>query len=86
MSRQDEINRLKQDIERLHQKNKYEFNYIYEDTQSMNPYPRKSPPQNTNTIYSINNNPIINNINFFILFIFSSYCSIVYVPKILFCT
>ena len=59
MSRQDEINRLKQDIERLHQKNKYEFNYIYEDTQSMNPYPRKSPPQNTNTIYSINNNPII---------------------------
>ena len=59
MSRQDEINRLKQDIERLHQKNKYEFNYIYEDTQRMNPYPRKSPPQNTNTIYSINNNPII---------------------------
>ena len=54
-SNQQQIVRLKKDIELLHKKNKNEFNYIYEDNH-MESYKRKS---NLNTIYSINNNPII---------------------------
>ena len=54
-SNQQQIVRLKKDIELLHKKNKNEFNYIYEDNH-MASYQRKS---NLNTIYSINNNPII---------------------------
>lgn len=56
----EQINQLKQDIEKLREINKNQFNFIYEDNQNLNSYTRKNNiPSNTNTIYSINNNPII---------------------------